>query len=100
MLNSGSRTAATSEITLEKRLCGRCSSVGSRADARRESLPELRHDSHRRRGMLGQFLEFSLSAEPLARAFELYRSLGFQDVTVGDQLEHAYVALSDGGIAI
>ena len=50
--------------------------------------------------MLGQFLEFSLSAEPLARAFEFYRSLGFQAVTVGDQLEHAYVALSDGGVAI
>ncbi len=50
--------------------------------------------------MLGQFLEFSLSAEPLGRAFEFYRSLGFQPVTVGDQLEHAYVALSDGGVAI
>jgi predicted enzyme related to lactoylglutathione lyase len=50
--------------------------------------------------MLGQFLEFSLSAEPLARAFDFYRSLGFQPVTVGDQLEHAYVALSDGGVAI
>jgi catechol 2,3-dioxygenase-like lactoylglutathione lyase family enzyme len=50
--------------------------------------------------MLGQFLEFSLSAEPLARAFEFYRSLGFQPVTVGDQLEHPYVALSDGGVTI
>jgi catechol 2,3-dioxygenase-like lactoylglutathione lyase family enzyme len=50
--------------------------------------------------MLGQFLEFSLSAEPLARAFEFYRSLGFQALTVGDQLAHAYVALSDGGVAI
>ena len=50
--------------------------------------------------MLGQFLEFSLSAEPLAHAFEFYRSLGFQPVTVGDQLEHPYVALSDGGVAI
>jgi catechol 2,3-dioxygenase-like lactoylglutathione lyase family enzyme len=50
--------------------------------------------------MLGQFLEFSLSAEPLGRAFEFYRLLGFQPVTVGDQLEHAYVALSDGGVTI
>jgi predicted enzyme related to lactoylglutathione lyase len=50
--------------------------------------------------MLGQFLEFSLSAEPLARAFEFYRALGFQPATVGDQLEHAYIALSDGGVAI
>ena len=44
--------------------------------------------------MLGQFLEFSFSAEPLARAFEFYRSLGFQPVTVGDQLKDPYVALS------
>ena len=50
--------------------------------------------------MLGRFLEFSLSAETLARAFEFYRSLGFQPVTVGDQLEHAYVALSDGSVAL
>ena len=50
--------------------------------------------------MLGQFLELSLSAEPLASAFEFYRALGFQPVTVGDQLAHPYVALSDGGIAI
>ena len=50
--------------------------------------------------MLGQFLEFSFSAEPLARAFEFYRALGFQPVTVGDQLKDPYVALSDGGVAI
>ena len=50
--------------------------------------------------MLGQFLEFSFSAEPLARAFEFYRSLGFQPVTVGDQLKDPYVALSDGSVAI
>jgi predicted enzyme related to lactoylglutathione lyase len=50
--------------------------------------------------MLGQFLEFSFSAEPLARGFEFYRSLGFQPVTVGDQLKDPYVALSDGGVAI
>ena len=46
--------------------------------------------------MLGQFLEFSFAAAPLARAFEFYRSLGFQPVTVGDQLTDPYVALSDG----
>ena len=50
--------------------------------------------------MLGQFLEFSFSAEPLARAFEFYRSLGFQPVTVGDQLKDPYVALTDGSVAI
>ena len=50
--------------------------------------------------MVGQFLEFSLAAEPLADAFEFYRSLGFQPVTTGDQLKDPYVALSDGGVAI
>ena len=50
--------------------------------------------------MLGQFLEFSLAAEPLAAAYEFYRSLGFQPVEVGDQLRDPYVALSDGGVAI
>src|SRR5215471_20513305 len=50
--------------------------------------------------MLGQFLELSLAAEPLAVSFEFYRSLGFQPVEVGDQLKDPYVALSDGGVAI
>jgi hypothetical protein len=50
--------------------------------------------------MLGQFLEFSFSAEPLAPAFEFYRSLGFQPATVGDQLKDPYVALFDGGVAV
>ena len=50
--------------------------------------------------MLGEFLELSLAAEPLADAFEFYRSLSFQPVTVGDQLAHPYLALSDGGVAI
>lgn len=50
--------------------------------------------------MLGQFLEFSLAADSLADAFEFYCALGFQPVTVGDQLEDPYVALHDGGVAI
>ena len=50
--------------------------------------------------MLGQFLEFSLAADSLADAFEFCCSLGFQPVTVGDQLKDPYVALSDGGVAI
>jgi catechol 2,3-dioxygenase-like lactoylglutathione lyase family enzyme len=50
--------------------------------------------------MLGQFLEFSLAADPLLHAFEFYRSLGFKPVEVGDQLKDPYVALSDGGVAI
>jgi len=50
--------------------------------------------------MLGQFLEFSLASEPLAHAYEFYRSLGFKPVEVGDLLRDPYVALSDGGVAI
>src|SRR5262245_31677622 len=103
MLNTGSRTAATSEITVGRGLCGRCGSVSTRARRRaprKSARIAARVPSTALRGMLGQFLEFSLSAEPLARAFEFYRSLGFQPVTVGDQLEHPYVALSDGGVAI
>jgi len=50
--------------------------------------------------MLGQFLELSLAAEPLAPSYEFYRSLGFKPVEVGDLLKDPYVALSDGGVAI
>jgi catechol 2,3-dioxygenase-like lactoylglutathione lyase family enzyme len=50
--------------------------------------------------MLGQFLEFSLAAEPLAPAYEFYLSLGFKPVETGDLLKDPYVALSDGGVAI
>jgi catechol 2,3-dioxygenase-like lactoylglutathione lyase family enzyme len=50
--------------------------------------------------MLGQFLEFSLPARPLAGAFAFYRSLGFTSITVGDQLPEPYVALFDGDVAL
>jgi catechol 2,3-dioxygenase-like lactoylglutathione lyase family enzyme len=50
--------------------------------------------------MLGQFLEYSLAATPLAGAFEFYRALGFQTLPVGDQLEHPYIALFDGNVAV
>lgn len=50
--------------------------------------------------MLGQFLEFSFAARPLAGAFEFYRALGFTSITVGDQLRDPYVALFDGNVAI
>jgi catechol 2,3-dioxygenase-like lactoylglutathione lyase family enzyme len=50
--------------------------------------------------MLGQFLEFSFAAQPLAGAFEFYRALGFQPISVGDQLEHPYIALFDGDVAV
>jgi catechol 2,3-dioxygenase-like lactoylglutathione lyase family enzyme len=50
--------------------------------------------------MLGQFLEFSFAARPLAGAFEFYRSLGFTSIEVGDLLRDPYVALFDGDVAI
>ncbi len=50
--------------------------------------------------MLGQFLEFSFAARPLAGAYEFYRSLGFTSIEVGDQLRDPYLALFDGDVAI
>jgi catechol 2,3-dioxygenase-like lactoylglutathione lyase family enzyme len=50
--------------------------------------------------MLGQFLEFSAAAHPLADSFEFFRGLGFTDLPVGDLLAHPYVVLFDGAIAI
>jgi hypothetical protein len=50
--------------------------------------------------MLGQFLEFSFAARPLAGAYEFYRSLGFMPIEVGDQLKDPYVALFDGDVAV
>ena len=50
--------------------------------------------------MLGQFLEFSFAARPLAEAYDFYRSLGFTSIEVGDQLRDPYVALFDGDVAI
>jgi hypothetical protein len=50
--------------------------------------------------MLGQFLEYSFAAQPLAEAFEFYRALGFQALPVGDQLAHPYVALFDDNVAV
>ena len=50
--------------------------------------------------MLGNFLEFGLTSQPVAEAFQFYRSIGFQSVTVGDLLDHPYAVVSDGGICI
>jgi catechol 2,3-dioxygenase-like lactoylglutathione lyase family enzyme len=50
--------------------------------------------------MLGQFLEYSFSAQPLADAFEFYRALGFRTLPVGDQLAHPYIALFDRNVAV
>lgn len=50
--------------------------------------------------MLGRFLEFSLTASPLATAFDFYTALGFRPLPGGDLLAEPYVALFDGEIVI
>jgi hypothetical protein len=50
--------------------------------------------------MLGQFLEYSVSARPMAASFEFYRSLGFASVPVGDTLPDPYLVLFDGRVAV
>lgn len=50
--------------------------------------------------MLGQFLEYSVTARPLAASFDFYRALGFASIAVGDTLPYPYVVLYDGAVAI
>ncbi len=50
--------------------------------------------------MLGQLLEFSITASPVASALEFYRSLGFRELPVGDILSGPYAALWDGAITL
>ena len=50
--------------------------------------------------MLGQFLEYSVAARPLAPSFEFFRSLGFTSIPVGDTLPDPYVVLFDGTVAV
>ena len=50
--------------------------------------------------MLGQFLEYSVAARPLAASFEFFRSLGFASIPVGDTLPDPYVAFFDGAITV
>jgi hypothetical protein len=50
--------------------------------------------------MLGQFLEFSVPAHPIAAALAFYRGLGFQDPPVGDILATPYAVVLLPGIAI
>ena len=50
--------------------------------------------------MLGQFLEYSVAARPLAASFEFYRSLGFASIPVGDTLPDPYLVLFDGRVAV
>jgi hypothetical protein len=50
--------------------------------------------------MLGQFLEFSFTARPIAASYEFYLSLGFRSIAVGDLLSEPAAAFYDGAIAI
>jgi catechol 2,3-dioxygenase-like lactoylglutathione lyase family enzyme len=50
--------------------------------------------------MVGQFLELSIAAQPLAASFEFYRALGFTSLPVSDSLPDPYLVLFDGNVAI
>jgi hypothetical protein len=50
--------------------------------------------------MLGQFLEYSVAARPLAASFEFFESLGFASIPVNDTLPDPYVVCFDGAVAI
>ena len=41
--------------------------------------------------MLGQFLEYSVAARPLAASFEFFESLGFSSIPVSDTLPDPYL---------
>ena len=50
--------------------------------------------------MVGQFLELSIAAQPLAASFEFYRALGFTSLPVSDSLPDPYLVLFDGAVTI
>ena len=50
--------------------------------------------------MLGQFLEYSVAARPLAASFEFFESLGFASIPVSDTLPDPYVVCFDGTVAV
>jgi catechol 2,3-dioxygenase-like lactoylglutathione lyase family enzyme len=50
--------------------------------------------------MLGQFLEYSVAAQPLAASFEFFESLGFTSIAVNDSLPDPYLVCFDGAVAI
>lgn len=50
--------------------------------------------------MLGQFLEYSVAARPLAASFECFESLGFSSIPVSDTLPDPYLVCFDGAIAV
>jgi hypothetical protein len=50
--------------------------------------------------MLGQFLEYSVAARPLATSFDFFESLGFSSIPVSDTLPDPYLVCVDGTIAV
>ena len=50
--------------------------------------------------MLGQFLEYSVAARPLAASYEFFESLGFASIPVSDTLPHPYLVSFDGSVAV
>jgi catechol 2,3-dioxygenase-like lactoylglutathione lyase family enzyme len=50
--------------------------------------------------MLGQFLEYSIAARPLAASFEFFESLGFASIPVSDTLPDPYLVCFDGTVAV
>ena len=50
--------------------------------------------------MLGQFLEYSVAARPLAASFEFFESVGFSSIPVSDTLPDPYLVCFDGAIAV
>ena len=50
--------------------------------------------------MLGQLLEYSVTARPIAASLDFYRSVGFGELAVGDLLSCPYAAVWDGAVSI
>lgn len=50
--------------------------------------------------MLGRFLEFSVPTANIIDSLGFYRSLGFQELEIGDMWSHKYAVVSDGELCI
>lgn len=50
--------------------------------------------------MLGRFLEFSVPTDNIIDSLGFYRSLGFQELEIGDMWPHKYAVISDGELCI
>ncbi len=50
--------------------------------------------------MLGRFLEFSVRTPDIIESLGFYRSLGFQELEIGEVWPHKYAVVSDGELCI